>query len=130
MLTGTASFHASVRQWWNDTSMAWNKDDFAGASTVWMRTDPTTAAASGWTSDLTIRENMGEGKLSNLLMTDYMIFYNGSVFWDAVGEVVVKFNPIVDYYPFDTQNVTFTFGTWSYTKENIKLVLHKRPFLV
>ncbi len=129
MLSGYASFHASVRQWWNDTSMAWDKNAFAGATTVWMRTDPGMDSA-GWTSDLTIRENVGEGKLSNLLMTDCMIFYNGSVFWDAVGEVVVKFNPIVDYYPFDTQNVTFTFGTWSYTEENIKLALHKKPFLV
>lgn len=65
-----------------------------------MNTDPS-FAYSGWTSDIMIWENAGTGKLSDILYTNYKISSNGSVFWDAVGEVIVRFNPDVSSYPFD-----------------------------
>ena len=94
-----------------------------------MRTDPT-LTPSAWTSDIFIREDAGAGKLSNVLMRDYKVFSNGSCFWDAVGEVLVNYNPVVDYYPFDTQNITFTFGSWSYTQDTVDIAFHANPFLV
>ena len=130
LITGTASFQASLQQQWNDTSVAWDKNDFGGVDKVWMRSDTGVNTLFGWTPDLTIRENAGEGKLSNLLMTDYQISHNGSVYWSATGEVIVRFSPVINKYPMDTQNILFTFELWSYSDDDVMLVLHNDPFLV
>ena len=56
--------------------------------------------------------------------------HTGEVFNDVFGEVIVSFSPIINYYPFDYQNITFTFGSSSYDKNLLPLSMHKVPFIV
>lgn len=65
-----------------------------------MSTDPQ-YDHSGWTSDIMIKENAGSGKLGEVLYTNLKVSSKGLVYWDAVGEVIVRFKADVSLYPFD-----------------------------
>jgi hypothetical protein len=128
VLTGIASVKSSLRTWWTDESLYWDPLDFGGVTSLRMptRLDSDDRA---WTPDIVIREDAGGSLQSNLKYTDLTLFYDGSFFNDAYGDVLVVFSPLIDFYPYDKQNITITFGSSSYDNKVMPVVPHDIPFL-
>jgi hypothetical protein len=90
----------AFREWWTDTSMAWDPKEYGGVTSVLFPTDPETDGHS-WVPDIVIREDAGSGFFSNTKYTNLMLYSNGTSYNEIIGDFVVTFNAIVDYYPFD-----------------------------
>lgn len=75
----------------------------------------------GWFPDISILEDAGAGFLSNTKYTDMVLYSNGSWYNDFPGELLVTFNPLVDYYPFDVQNITMTLGSAAYADDFVNV---------
>jgi Neurotransmitter-gated ion-channel ligand binding domain len=74
---GHASVKASLSTWFNDTSMTWNASDYGGVEEIMLGTDPNIKPYT-WTPDLIIREDCGNGLLSNMKLTQMLVRSNGS----------------------------------------------------
>ena len=61
-------FSATLREWWNDTRLSWNPSNYGNIKSIYLKSDG--ANPNAWISDLIIREDSGDGLLSNLKWTD------------------------------------------------------------
>lgn len=109
--------------------MVWNASEFGGVTEIMIATDPNVSPYA-WTPDLIIREDCGDGMLSNMKLTSMLIRSNGSFYNEIFGEIVVIFSPDLEYYPYDDQNVTITIGSSSYNNQRLDLQPYANPFLV
>ncbi len=79
IIEGTCSVQAAIREWWYDTTMQWDPKKYQGVSTFKMPTHPDTDGHS-WVPDLVIREDAGEGLLSNTKYTDLVVKATGAIY--------------------------------------------------
>lgn len=68
--------------------------------------------------------------LSNTKYTDMKLSYNGNIFNEITGELLVTFSPSMTTYPYDKQNVTMTFGSASYTNDIVIITPQRKQFMV
>ena len=59
-----------------------------------------------------------------------LLYSNGSFYNEWFGEYLVIFSPILEYYPYDKQNVTITFESASYPDSTVNIQPHPTPLLV
>ncbi len=128
-ISGDASFKGAFRERWQDTTLQWDPKKFGGVKSIKLPTHPETDGRV-WVPDFVITEDSGEQLLSNTKFTDLVLNSSGFVFNEVFGEFLIGFNSLIDYYPFDVQNVTMTFGSSSYDKSLMPIVLDENPFLV
>jgi hypothetical protein len=115
--------------WWNDTSLAWDPSKYGNVKQIMVPTD-SNAETYGWIPDIFIREDAGATLLSNIKYTNMELKYTGALFNEAFGEILVSFNPEVEMYPYDLQNISMTLGSNSYTDDVMEVDLYPEAFLV
>ncbi|XP_023568319.1 neuronal acetylcholine receptor subunit alpha-3 [Octodon degus] len=105
-----------LRQIWTDYKLKWNPSDYAGVEFLRV------PAEKIWKPDIVLYNNaVGDFQMDD--KTKALLKYTGEVTWmpPAIFKSSCKID--VTYFPFDYQNCTMKFGSWSYDKAKIDLVL-------
>uniref|UniRef100_A0A4W6ES05 Cholinergic receptor nicotinic alpha 3 subunit n=1 Tax=Lates calcarifer TaxID=8187 RepID=A0A4W6ES05_LATCA len=103
-------------QVWNDYKLRWNPKDFGGVEFIRVPSNRI------WKPDIVLYNNaVGDFQVDD--KTKALLRYNGDVTW--IPPAIFKSSCKIDvtYFPFDYQNCTMKFGSWTYDKAKIDLVL-------
>ncbi|XP_004387568.2 neuronal acetylcholine receptor subunit alpha-3 [Trichechus manatus latirostris] len=104
-----------LKQIWNDYKLKWNPSDYNGVE--FMRVP----AQKIWKPDIVLYNNaVGDFQVDD--KTKALLKYTGEVTW--IPPAIFKSSCKIDvtYFPFDYQNCTMKFGSWSHDKAKIDLV--------
>ncbi|KAM9860578.1 LOW QUALITY PROTEIN: neuronal acetylcholine receptor subunit alpha-3 [Aulostomus maculatus] len=105
-----------LRHIWNDYKLKWNPKDFGGVEFIRVPSNRI------WKPDIVLYNNaVGDFQVDD--KTKALLRYNGEVTW--IPPAIFKSSCKIDvtYFPFDYQNCTMKFGSWTYDKAKIDLVL-------
>uniref|UniRef100_A0A668W4F8 Uncharacterized protein n=1 Tax=Oreochromis aureus TaxID=47969 RepID=A0A668W4F8_OREAU len=105
-----------LRHIWNDYKLKWNPQDFGGVEFIRVPSNRI------WKPDIVLYNNaVGDFQVDD--KTKALLRYNGDVTW--IPPAIFKSSCKIDvtYFPFDYQNCTMKFGSWTYDKAKIDLVL-------
>ncbi|XP_035485294.1 neuronal acetylcholine receptor subunit alpha-3 [Scophthalmus maximus] len=105
-----------LRHVWNDYKLKWNPMDFGGVEFIRVPSNRI------WKPDIVLYNNaVGDFQVDD--KTKALLRYNGDVTW--IPPAIFKSSCKIDvtYFPFDYQNCTMKFGSWTYDKAKIDLVL-------
>ncbi|EPQ12813.1 Neuronal acetylcholine receptor subunit alpha-3 [Myotis brandtii] len=105
-----------VKVIWNDYKLKWDPADYDGAEFLRV------PAQKIWKPDIVLYNNaMGDFQVDD--KTKALVKHTGEVTW--IPPAIFKSSCKIDvtYFPFDYQNCTMKFGSWSYDKAKIELVL-------
>ncbi|KAK7151379.1 hypothetical protein R3I94_007893 [Phoxinus phoxinus] len=105
-----------LRHIWNDYKLRWNPKDFGGVEFIRV------PSKKIWKPDIVLYNNaVGDFQVDD--KTKALLRYNGDVTW--IPPAIFKSSCKIDvtYFPFDYQNCTMKFGSWTYDKAKIDLVL-------
>ncbi|AWP01870.1 putative neuronal acetylcholine receptor subunit alpha-3-like [Scophthalmus maximus] len=105
-----------LRHVWNDYKLRWNPMDFGGVEFIRVPSNRI------WKPDIVLYNNaVGDFQVDD--KTKALLRYNGDVTW--IPPAIFKSSCKIDvtYFPFDYQNCTMKFGSWTYDKAKIDLVL-------
>uniref|UniRef100_A0A8C1VBK2 Cholinergic receptor, nicotinic, alpha 3 n=1 Tax=Cyprinus carpio TaxID=7962 RepID=A0A8C1VBK2_CYPCA len=103
-------------QIWNDYKLRWNPKDFGGVEFIRVPSNKI------WKPDIVLYNNaVGDFQVDD--KTKALLRYNGDVTW--IPPAIFKSSCKIDvtFFPFDYQNCTMKFGSWTYDKAKIDLVL-------
>uniref|UniRef100_A0A3B4A9Z6 Uncharacterized protein n=1 Tax=Periophthalmus magnuspinnatus TaxID=409849 RepID=A0A3B4A9Z6_9GOBI len=101
---------------WNDYKLRWNPKEFGGVEFIRVPSNRI------WKPDIVLYNNaVGDFQVDD--KTKALLRYNGDVTW--IPPAIFKSSCKIDvtYFPFDYQNCTMKFGSWTYDKAKIDLVL-------
>uniref|UniRef100_A0A668AS45 Cholinergic receptor nicotinic alpha 3 subunit n=1 Tax=Myripristis murdjan TaxID=586833 RepID=A0A668AS45_9TELE len=101
---------------WNDYKLRWDPKDFGGVEFIRVPSNRI------WKPDIVLYNNaVGDFQVDD--KTKALLRYNGDVTW--IPPAIFKSSCKIDvtYFPFDYQNCTMKFGSWTYDKAKIDLVL-------
>ncbi|XP_029431560.1 neuronal acetylcholine receptor subunit alpha-3-like isoform X2 [Rhinatrema bivittatum] len=101
---------------WNDYKLKWNPADYEGVEFVRIPSDKI------WKPDIVLYNN-AVGNFQADDKTKALLKYTGDVTW--IPPAIFKSSCKIDvtYFPFDYQNCTMKFGSWTYDKAEIDFVL-------
>ncbi|KAJ7311231.1 hypothetical protein JRQ81_006843 [Phrynocephalus forsythii] len=105
-----------LRHIWNDYKLKWDPDKYGGVQFIRVPSHKI------WKPDIVLYNNaVGDFQVDD--KTKAMLNYTGNITWmpPAIFKSSCKID--VTYFPFDYQNCTMKFGSWSYEKAEIDLVL-------
>uniref|UniRef100_A0A2K5Q432 Cholinergic receptor nicotinic alpha 3 subunit n=1 Tax=Cebus imitator TaxID=2715852 RepID=A0A2K5Q432_CEBIM len=105
-----------LKQIWNDYKLQWNPSDYGRAEFMCV------PAQKIWKPDIVLYNNaIGDFQVDD--KTKDLLKYTGEVTW--IPPAIFKSSCKIDmiYFPFDYQNCTVKFGSWSCDKAKIDLVL-------
>uniref|UniRef100_UPI0037E928B1 neuronal acetylcholine receptor subunit alpha-3 n=1 Tax=Semicossyphus pulcher TaxID=241346 RepID=UPI0037E928B1 len=105
-----------LRHIWNDYKLRWNPKDYSGVEFIRVPSNRI------WKPDIVLYNNaVGDFQVDD--KTKALLRYNGDVTW--IPPAIFKSSCKIDvtYFPFDYQNCTMKFGSWTYDKAKIDLVL-------
>ncbi|KAK9393870.1 Neuronal acetylcholine receptor subunit alpha-3 [Crotalus adamanteus] len=101
---------------WNDYKLKWDPEKYGGVQYVRVPSNKI------WKPDIVLYNNaIGDFQVDD--KTKALLNYTGNVTWmpPAIFKSACKID--VTYFPFDYQNCTMKFGSWTYDKAQIDLVL-------
>uniref|UniRef100_A0A4W3JIZ7 Cholinergic receptor, nicotinic, alpha 6 n=1 Tax=Callorhinchus milii TaxID=7868 RepID=A0A4W3JIZ7_CALMI len=105
-----------LRHIWNDYKLRWNPVDFDGIEQIRVPSDKI------WKPDIVLYNNaVGDFQVED--KTKALLKYDGTVTW--IPPAIFKSSCPMDitYFPFDYQNCSMKFGSWSYDKAKIDLII-------
>ncbi|XP_010784171.1 neuronal acetylcholine receptor subunit alpha-3 [Notothenia coriiceps] len=105
-----------LRHIWNDYKLRWLPKDFGGVEFIRVPSNRI------WKPDIVLYNNaVGDFQVDD--KTKALLRFNGDVTW--IPPAIFKSSCKIDvtYFPFDYQNCTMKFGSWTYDKAKIDLVL-------
>ncbi|XP_051579900.1 neuronal acetylcholine receptor subunit alpha-3-like [Myxocyprinus asiaticus] len=105
-----------LRHIWNDYKLRWDPKNFGGVEFIRVPSNKI------WKPDIVLYNNaVGDFQVDD--KTKALLRYNGDVTW--IPPAIFKSSCKIDvtYFPFDYQNCTMKFGSWTYDKAKIDLVL-------
>ncbi|CAK6442361.1 unnamed protein product [Pipistrellus nathusii] len=105
-----------LKQIWNDYKLKWNPSDYDGAQFLRV------PAQKIWKPDIVLYNNaVGDFQVDD--KTKALLKYTGEVTW--IPPAIFKSSCRIDvtFFPFDYQNCSMKFGSWTYDKAKIDLVL-------
>ncbi|PAA64225.1 hypothetical protein BOX15_Mlig000862g1 [Macrostomum lignano] len=113
-----------VEQEWKDANLVWDPKDYGGVSRLYIPSDKL------WLPDIVLYNN-ADGKYELVIMTKATVFSDGTVRWvpPAVYKSSCQIN--VEFFPFDEQNCTMKFGSWTYDGHKVDLqhIAQKSPLV-
>lgn len=69
--------------------------------------------------DTVIREDAGDGYLSDLKLTPIRVYNDGLNYWTRLGELTVAGSFDFSHYPYDSHIINVTVGSWLMTDERV-----------
>ncbi|XP_026883198.1 neuronal acetylcholine receptor subunit beta-3a isoform X1 [Electrophorus electricus] len=102
-------------QEWTDCKLRWNPEDYGGITSIRVPSE------NIWLPDIVLYEN-ADGRFEGSLMTKAIVKYNGTVTWTPPASYKSSCTMDVTYFPFDRQNCSMKFGSWTYDGAMVDLV--------
>lgn len=99
---------------WYDFQLQWDPKDYGGISQIRV------APEKIWLPDIVLFNN-ADGNYEVSFMCNVLVLSSGDVLW--VPPAIYKSSCIIDveFFPFDDQLCSLTFGSWTYNRDEIKL---------
>ncbi|XP_008142107.2 neuronal acetylcholine receptor subunit beta-3 [Eptesicus fuscus] len=105
-----------LKQEWTDHKLRWNPDEYGGIHSIKVPSE------SLWLPDIVLFEN-ADGRFEGSLMTKALVKSNGTVTWTPPASYKSSCTMDVTFFPFDRQNCSMKFGSWTYDGTMVDLVL-------
>ncbi|KAI0212508.1 Acetylcholine receptor subunit alpha-like 1 [Lamellibrachia satsuma] len=103
-----------VDQEWYDPILQWNPDDHGGVEVMYV------PAASIWHPDIVLY-NTADGSYETATGTKAALHPSGRVLWHAPASYKSSCSIDVTYFPFDQQQCSMKFGSWTYNKDEVDI---------
>uniref|UniRef100_A0A3B4GJ53 Cholinergic receptor, nicotinic, beta 3b (neuronal) n=1 Tax=Pundamilia nyererei TaxID=303518 RepID=A0A3B4GJ53_9CICH len=101
---------------WIDYKLRWNPDKYGGITSIRVPSE------NIWLPDIVLYEN-ADGRFEGSLMTKAIVKYNGAITWTPPASYKSACTMDVTFFPFDRQNCSMKFGSWTYDGSMVDLVL-------
>ncbi|XP_057637395.1 neuronal acetylcholine receptor subunit alpha-4 isoform X1 [Chionomys nivalis] len=109
-----------VKQEWYDYKLRWVPSDYENVTSIRIPSELI------WRPDIVLYNN-ADGDFAVTHLTKAHLFYDGRVQWTPPAIYKSSCSIDVTFFPFDQQNCTMKFGSWTYDKAKIDLVsMHSR----
>nr|XP_038026643.1 neuronal acetylcholine receptor subunit beta-3 isoform X4 [Anas platyrhynchos] len=105
-----------LKQEWIDHKLSWNPEEYGGITAIRVPSE------SLWLPDIVLFEN-ADGRFEGSLMTKAIVKYNGVVTWTPPASYKSSCTMDVTFFPFDRQNCSMKFGSWTYDGSMVDLIL-------
>ncbi|XP_014737892.1 PREDICTED: neuronal acetylcholine receptor subunit beta-3 isoform X3 [Sturnus vulgaris] len=105
-----------LKQEWIDHKLSWNPEEYGGITAIRVPSE------SLWLPDIVLFEN-ADGRFEGSLMTKAIVKYNGVVTWTPPASYKSSCTMDVTFFPFDRQNCSMKFGSWTYDGNMVDLIL-------
>ncbi|NXR11163.1 ACHB3 protein, partial [Semnornis frantzii] len=103
-------------QEWMDHKLSWNPEEYGGITAIRVPSE------SLWLPDIVLFEN-ADGRFEGSLMTKAIVKHNGAVTWTPPASYKSSCTMDVTFFPFDRQNCSMKFGSWTYDGSMVDLIL-------
>ncbi|KAG5838054.1 hypothetical protein ANANG_G00219730 [Anguilla anguilla] len=104
-----------VKQEWNDYKLRWNPEEYENVTSIRIPSELI------WRPDIVLYNN-ADGDFAVTHLTKAHLFYDGRIKWMPPAIYKSSCSIDVTFFPFDQQNCTMKFGSWTYDKAKIDLV--------
>ncbi|VDL96836.1 unnamed protein product [Schistocephalus solidus] len=99
---------------WTDIKLTWQPEDFGGVTNLFIPSELL------WLPDLLLYNN-ADGNYVIDIMTKATVFHNGTVRWTPPAIFKSSCHINVEYFPYDTQECSMKFGTWTHNGDQVNL---------
>ncbi|KAL0974216.1 hypothetical protein UPYG_G00217190 [Umbra pygmaea] len=103
-------------QEWTDYKLRWNPEDYGGITSIRVPSETI------WLPDIVLYEN-ADGRFEGSLMTKAIIRSNGRITWTPPASYKSACTMDVTFFPFDRQNCSMKFGSWTYDGNMVDMIL-------
>ncbi|KAM9818493.1 neuronal acetylcholine receptor subunit beta-3a [Syngnathus typhle] len=103
-------------QEWVDVKLKWNPDEYGGITSTRVPSETI------WLPDIVLYEN-ADGRFEGSLMTKAIVRWDGTITWTPPASYKSSCTMDVTFFPFDRQNCSMKFGSWTYDGNMVDLVL-------
>ena len=119
---GTVEANIWLRHFWKDERLVWNPSDYDGVTEISCNSN-NEYDRPVWTPDVYLY-NTAEMPLSNLDVSNAIVYHTGDVIWSRPGMVTSTCIFDLSDFPYDIQDCYFKFGSWSYHGFIMNLTIH------
>ncbi|XP_016065065.1 PREDICTED: neuronal acetylcholine receptor subunit alpha-5 isoform X1 [Miniopterus natalensis] len=100
---------------WRDVKLRWNPDDYGGIRVIRVPSE------SLWTPDIVLFDN-ADGRFEGA-STKTVVRHDGTVTWTPPANYKSSCTIDVTFFPFDLQNCSMKFGSWTYDGSQVDIIL-------
>uniref|UniRef100_A0A674D7G8 Neuronal acetylcholine receptor subunit alpha-5 n=1 Tax=Salmo trutta TaxID=8032 RepID=A0A674D7G8_SALTR len=104
-----------MKQEWLDMKLRWNPDDYLGITNIRVPSD------SIWIPDIVLYDN-ADGRFEGSV-TKAVVRYDGTITWTQPANYKSACIIDVTFFPFDLQNCSMKFGSWTYDGSQVDILL-------
>ncbi|XP_072631713.1 neuronal acetylcholine receptor subunit alpha-5 isoform X2 [Canis lupus baileyi] len=104
-----------LKQEWTDVKLRWRPGDYGGIKVIRVPSD------SLWTPDIVLFDN-ADGRFEGT-STKAVVRYDGTVTWTPPANYKSSCTIDVTFFPFDVQNCSMKFGSWTYDGSQVDIIL-------
>ncbi|XP_055507894.1 neuronal acetylcholine receptor subunit alpha-2-like [Leucoraja erinacea] len=104
-----------VKQEWDDFKLRWDPSEYENVTSIRIPSELL------WRPDIVLYNN-ADGDFAVTHLTKAQLFHSGRVKWTPPAIYKSSCNIDVTFFPFDQQNCTMKFGSWTFDKAKIDLV--------
>uniref|UniRef100_H3AQ75 Cholinergic receptor nicotinic alpha 4 subunit n=2 Tax=Latimeria chalumnae TaxID=7897 RepID=H3AQ75_LATCH len=104
-----------VKQEWYDYKLRWDPQDYENVTSIRIPSELI------WKPDIVLYNN-ADGDFAVTHLTKAHLFYDGRINWMPPAIYKSSCSIDVTFFPFDQQNCTMKFGSWTYDRAKIDLV--------
>ena len=109
---------------WHNEFLRWNPEEWGNVKYL------TVEPKSIWLPDIILKNNAASDSETVQKSTDHVwIKYTGKNSWYPKVVLISSFTADVSNYPFDNQEFTFHFGSWSHGEHKLRIQKDKKPML-
>uniref|UniRef100_A0A3Q2R2B0 Neuronal acetylcholine receptor subunit alpha-5 n=1 Tax=Fundulus heteroclitus TaxID=8078 RepID=A0A3Q2R2B0_FUNHE len=100
---------------WVDMKLRWSPEDFLGITTIRVPSDRI------WLPDVVLYDN-SDGRFEGTV-TKAVVKYDGTILWNPPANYKSACTIDVTFFPFDLQNCSMKFGSWTYDGSQVDVLL-------
>ncbi|XP_052528162.1 neuronal acetylcholine receptor subunit alpha-5 isoform X1 [Tympanuchus pallidicinctus] len=104
-----------LKQEWIDVKLRWNPEEYAGITSIRVPSD------SIWIPDIVLYDN-ADGRFEGT-STKTVVKYDGTIAWTPPANYKSSCTIDVTFFPFDLQNCSMKFGSWTYDGSQVDIIL-------
>ncbi|XP_070810003.1 neuronal acetylcholine receptor subunit alpha-5 [Pituophis catenifer annectens] len=104
-----------LKQEWVDVKLMWDPEDYAGITSIRVPSD------SLWIPDIVLYDN-ADGHFEGT-STKAIVKHDGTIVWTPPANYKSSCTIDVTYFPFDLQNCSMKFGSWTYDGSQVDIIL-------
>uniref|UniRef100_A0A3P9IGW1 Neuronal acetylcholine receptor subunit alpha-5 n=1 Tax=Oryzias latipes TaxID=8090 RepID=A0A3P9IGW1_ORYLA len=104
-----------LKQEWIDMKLRWKPEDYLGITTIRVPSDRI------WLPDVVLYDN-SDGRFEGTV-TKAVVKYDGTISWNPPANFKSACTIDVTFFPFDLQNCSMKFGSWTYDGSQVDIIL-------